>query len=357
MKKNYTIVGSGILALGLFCVCGCKTTVMDERKYRPADEPTAKNSVAESPEKTTEPAPEQPAENTPAVKSQTAEKTPAYAPMDGTWDSNGIADKNAKGAKKSGRKIQTAANGVYVVKSGDTLGKIAYKHGVSLGAVMKANNFDAKKAARIYPGQKIMIPGKNGKVSASAAAAVKTPAKKGAQKLNTALLNADGTYTVKAGDSIPKIARKLGVKSKDLQSVNNLSDEATRRLQIGQKLQVPGKSAATPAPGPAANQDDLDAILKDAEKPAETPSATPVETSAPAETVTVAPATSPVPATAPVNNVVTDSTFLEIQADTTLEEVANKHKTTVEALRKLNAEVSADGKLKAGEIIFIPVAR
>ena len=269
--------------------------------------------------------------------------------MDGTWNNDGISESTAKdkgGKKKTARNVKSAPGGVYVVKSGDTLGKIAYAHGVSLGAVMKANNFDMKKASKLRVGQKIIIPGKDGKVDPKTAEKAKTPAKKAERKLNTALLNADGTYTVKAGDNIPKIARKLGVKAKDLQNVNNLSDEATRRLQIGQKLAVPGKSAPAAPVTPAAPQDDLNQILKEAE----TSPATPAVTPAPAATVTE---TAPAPAGTD-NSATTDTTFVEITADTTLEEFAKANNTTAEVLRKLNAEISADGKLKAGELIFVP---
>ena len=47
MKKNYTVVGSGVIALGLFFACGCTGTVMGERKFQPADDPAAKAPVQE----------------------------------------------------------------------------------------------------------------------------------------------------------------------------------------------------------------------------------------------------------------------------------------------------------------------
>ena len=43
----------------------------------------------------------------------------------------------------------------YTVKKGDTLGKIAAKHGVSLNKLLKLNNMTAK--SKIYPGMKIRI--------------------------------------------------------------------------------------------------------------------------------------------------------------------------------------------------------
>ena len=361
MKKNYTIVGSGVMALGLFFVCGCESTVMDERKYRPVDEPAVKVPAAEE-----APAAEvqKPVETAPVQQEPVKTPQSAFAPMEGSWSNEGITE-DGKSAKRSGkktpRKISKAPNGVYTVKAGDTLGAIAYAHGVSLKSVMNANGFDKAKASRLRIGQKILIPGKDGKVNA---AAVKKSAPK-AQKLNTALLNADGTYTVKKGDNIPKIARKLGVKRIDLQNVNNLSDEATRRLQIGQKLLVPGKSAAAPvpvAPASAAPQDDLTKMLQEAEQTpaapapaADAPAATPAAAT-PAAPAADAPAATPaaVEKAAPANDMTIDSTFVEVTADTTIEEFAKANNTTVDVLRKLNTEISADGKLKAGELVFVP---
>ncbi|WP_159707703.1 LysM peptidoglycan-binding domain-containing protein [Arthrobacter sp. 18067] len=50
-----------------------------------------------------------------------------------------------------------AATGSYTIKAGDTLSSIASRHGVSLSALMTANNVTATTV--IYPGQKLTIPG------------------------------------------------------------------------------------------------------------------------------------------------------------------------------------------------------
>ena len=46
----------------------------------------------------------------------------------------------------------------YEVRSGDTLYEIAKKHGTTVDALVKLN--DIKDAKRIYPGQKLLLPGK-----------------------------------------------------------------------------------------------------------------------------------------------------------------------------------------------------
>jgi LysM repeat protein len=51
------------------------------------------------------------------------------------------------------------------VKKGDMLSKVAAKHGVSLAALLKANNLTMAQAGKIRPGTKITIPGKTSTVS------------------------------------------------------------------------------------------------------------------------------------------------------------------------------------------------
>lgn len=51
-----------------------------------------------------------------------------------------------------------AGTGTYTIKAGDTLSSIASRHGVSLAALMAANN-NVTATTVIYPGQKLTIPG------------------------------------------------------------------------------------------------------------------------------------------------------------------------------------------------------
>ncbi|MBM7795158.1 lytic transglycosylase domain-containing protein [Pseudoglutamicibacter cumminsii] len=62
----------------------------------------------------------------------------------------------AKPAGKAAPK-PAAASKTYTVRAGDTLSGIASKHGVSLSAIFKANNFNGSTI--IYPGQKIKLNG------------------------------------------------------------------------------------------------------------------------------------------------------------------------------------------------------
>ncbi len=340
MKKNVVLILAGVTALhvvifgGLFASGGCKNVVMDERRYIPAENPQTPEAM--EPMNAMPPAADfRPAE--PQTRPVAAE---TYKPME-TFVAKPVAE-DVKG-------------GTYVVKAGDTLGAVARANGVSLSAMLKANGLDLNSARRIRVGQKLIVPGKGEVVAPKTVKSVKAAAK--TVKAGTALA-ADGTYVVKAGDSIPKIARKLGIKASDLQKANNLSDEATRYLQIGQKLVIPGKGAAVAVPevkkapetvpaetAPAApvlpkqeeTDIDLSAALNDAANAATAPA---VDTATPAAEI-----------------VIGNSTPVEVTSDVTLEVFAANNGTTVEALKKLNTDLPADGNLKQGLILFVPAAK
>ena len=66
---------------------------------------------------------------------------------------------------KADKNKQTETSTTYVVKKGDMLSKVAAKHGVTLAALLKANNLTMAQAGKIRPGTKITIPGKTSTVS------------------------------------------------------------------------------------------------------------------------------------------------------------------------------------------------
>ncbi len=72
-----------------------------------------------------------------------------------------------KGSDSSADKgsSKAAAGKSYTVKRGDSLGKIAKAHGVTVTQLMDANGLSATEARTIHPGQKLTIPGKAGKTS------------------------------------------------------------------------------------------------------------------------------------------------------------------------------------------------
>ena len=136
----------------------------------------------------------------------------------------------------------------YVVVSGDTLGKIAKKNGVTLKALEAAN--PGVNAKHLKVKQKLTIPAGGstpGGITASASA-----------DMTGADTGTATSYTVKSGDTLHKIAKRFATSVKAIEAENNLS---TTKIKVGQKLKIPGKAEtaapeampapAAPAPAPA----------------------------------------------------------------------------------------------------------
>ena len=326
---------------GLFATGGCTNVVMDERGYvpAPADTPVPMETAAPAPmtPMVTETA-------APAAQPATAAPVETFQPMTGVTSSGGVGS------------VAAAGSGTYTVKAGDTLGKIANAHGVSLSAMLKANNMDLKSARRLRIGQKLVIPTSTRPVRKNSA----RRNGKTVRSSSAAAVAADGTYTVKAGDTLGGIARRLKVKTADLQKANNLSDAQVRRLQIGQKLVVPGKGAVTAAPASAAVETtpasrEMDNLLKGAASAAVTETATPAPANEVPATVTETAAPAPAPVEVKTEVISGNSMPFEVDRDgVTLDEFAEQHSTTVEALKQLNADLPRDGMLKKGTVLFVP---
>lgn len=151
------------------------------------------------------------------------------------------------------------------VRAGDTLSRIASEYRVSLAALMRANNLSARDVIRV--GQLIRLPtdaSAEPAGSALAAAARTTtpaPAPAAAAAAARAAVAADapasaaadaastGVYVVRSGDSIERIARRLGVDQAALVAANSLRNSNV--IRPGQRLTVPG-AAPTEPPATAA---------------------------------------------------------------------------------------------------------
>ncbi|GGI96364.1 LysM peptidoglycan-binding domain-containing protein [Halopseudomonas pertucinogena] len=100
----------------------------------------------------------------------------------------------------------------YTVRRGDNLSQIARRHGSSVEALRRANELDGNL---INVGQTLIVPQGN---AALASASKPAPARR--------------TYTVQSGDSLYSIARRFGVKVKQLQAWNGIDT----LLKPGQQL-------------------------------------------------------------------------------------------------------------------------
>jgi LysM repeat protein len=128
----------------------------------------------------------------------------------------------------------------YVIASGDTLGKIARKNGVSLKTLKEAN--PGVEATKLRIGQKIEIP------AAAMAANTASGATPGATA--DAAPGDDAVYVVKSGDMLMKIAKRHGTSVKKIMAMNDLK---TTSIRAGQKLKLPApKTSSEPVVTPAA---------------------------------------------------------------------------------------------------------
>jgi LysM repeat protein len=133
-----------------------------------------------------------------------------------------------------GPSVPQAGVGEYKVVKGDTLSKIAKKSHVSLQALMAAN--PGVESRKLKIDQTIHVPQQTTVAAATTGGAPEGPA--GQQ-----------VYTVKSNDSLTKIARQFGIKVKALRAANLLK---TDKIKVGQKLNIPAKTAANAETAPAA---------------------------------------------------------------------------------------------------------
>ncbi len=101
---------------------------------------------------------------------------------------------------------------IYIVQSGDNLGKISEKFGLSLSTLLWSNSLTSRSTIR--PGDELSI------------------------------LPIDGIYyTVKSGDTLSRIARTYNVTTKEIKDFNEMQSDT---LSIGKKLLLPGGEAPSP---------------------------------------------------------------------------------------------------------------
>ena len=304
----------------------------------------------------------------------------------------------------------------YKVVKGDTLWSIGMVYGVSVARLAEINGIDEKAPLKI--GQVLMIPpdAKNavGKPvekkqekkqetkPASTSAATTKPAT--ATKTQPVAKDGETLYVVKSGDNLSMIAYRHHVKLADLVAANKIDPKAT--LRVGQTLVIPaaGAKAATATTTTTKSASNTATTTKTepaaTTKPATTTTATaattktepaattkpattqtkggegtggvvePIggssmgsgsgsasaSTSSPAATTKPATATTSAPALDPVSSL-SDADVISVQIDSesTLEEVANIHDRNLEDLIRLNPEFKSGQKIPAGTAVKMPL--
>ena len=108
----------------------------------------------------------------------------------------------------------------YIVKRGDTLGKVARRYSVSTRKLAKWNGISSR--AKVRRGQKLVVFTSKGSTVA--------------KKSRTRGKGKKSFYTVKRGDTLSKIARRYKLSTRQLARINGISSRST--LKRGQKLAV-----------------------------------------------------------------------------------------------------------------------
>jgi membrane-bound lytic murein transglycosylase D len=131
----------------------------------------------------------------------------------------------------------------YIVRSGDSLSGIASRYDTSVSELVAINQLANRNALRI--GQKIILPQKNGVIPTIIVSANGDRAEAGAV-VDTEESTAEGTYTVKRGDTISTIASRYRIPTATLLARNNM--RSGNLIRPGQVLKLGAEGAGQSIP-------------------------------------------------------------------------------------------------------------
>ena len=215
------------------------------------------------------------------------------------------AKKSGKKTVKKTQKAAIPADGVYIVKEGDSFSKIAAKYGVTVSAIAAAN--PGVSSNRLQIGQKLNLP--TGSKASAGSAVSSSP---------------------KAVSPVPVETRQSGTLDEEL-LLKDIQNPDAAAPQVAPAPEAQAAPVTETAPAPAADaplaSDDAVKAVSDANAPA------------PASSVT-APATSP-------DKVVPT-------ADTTISALSAQYGVKADDVKALNPQLPADGSIKAGTVVQLP---
>ena len=173
------------------------------------------------------------------VKTPTASsKTPTVPPAPEIIVQKDKLDGNVKPspASKPTQKVT-----IYKVKRGDSLDKIAQRHNTTISALLKLNNMKLKEP--LYVGKKLKVPASEHEIAEGKKdEAVKT-ASAGTASHPSRHEPVVSVYKVKRGDTLDKIAQRNNTTISTLLKLNNM--KANEPLHAGRKLMVPNAEDKT----------------------------------------------------------------------------------------------------------------
>jgi membrane-bound lytic murein transglycosylase D len=193
------------------------------------------------------------------------------------------------------------------IKTGETIGSIASKYGVSQYAIMESNKLG--RSSRIYAGKTLIVPVP---LDREFSRASQPPEREYA---------AEGSvYAVRSGDTMWDIARAFGTSVDALRRVNSI--ERGSRIYVGQRLKIPTGASN----------------MKERSKPASTPTyASTDENRAPAKAETRGSS---------------DDRTYTVKSGNTLWEIARMFGTTTAELRRLN-DMRPTSRIYPGQVLKV----
>lgn len=133
-------------------------------------------------------------------------------------------------ARVDGRGGRGGRPGVHVVRSGDSLWRIAKKNRMSVATLARLNGMGP--GDKLRAGQKLVLNSRGGSGATSSSSSKKKSA--GTSSGNRS--SRQVSYKVRSGDTLSRIAQVFGVTVSDLVNWNGISRQTT--LRVGQKLMV-----------------------------------------------------------------------------------------------------------------------
>jgi LysM repeat protein len=133
----------------------------------------------------------------------------------------------------------------HVVYTGQRLGSIAKRYGVTVDALCTAN--DLRASAALKPGQRLVIPdradrdGSRARVAAGHDGSRRRSSSERNERSESERPAAPLTHRVESGQRLESIARRYGVKVEALRAYNGIGPKAL--LGVGQVLRIPDKNA------------------------------------------------------------------------------------------------------------------
>ncbi|HAQ8194088.1 TPA: LysM peptidoglycan-binding domain-containing protein [Enterococcus faecium] len=137
----------------------------------------------------------------------------------------------------NGGSSNTASGTKYTVKAGDSVWSVSNKYGITMAQLIQWNNIQNNF---IYPGQQLTVSnsGSTNSTSGNTGSSTNT---NNSSSVNTGSSSSQGTYTVKAGESVWSVANKNGITMDQLIEWNNIKNNF---IYPGQQLIVKGGTSA-----------------------------------------------------------------------------------------------------------------